>query len=118
MKRLNLFILQVDEVALNEVDDEETIEQEEKIAIEDQHGSEMSTAVELEQLAADADCPLEDLLPPGYLEFITSNSPVVSEVQHSSASEVSVSLEGMTFKLIYLLGEVKIEISSRQYLVF
>ncbi|CAH8472299.1 unnamed protein product [Schistosoma bovis] len=75
----------VDEVALNEVDDEETIEQEEKIAIEDQHGSEMSTAVELEQLAADADCPLEDLLPPGYLEFITSNSPVVSD---SSASEV------------------------------
>lgn len=107
--------MQVDEVALNEVDDEETIEQEEKIAIEDQHGSEMSTAVELEQLAADADCPLEDLLPPGYLEFITSNSPVVSD---SSASEVSVSLEGMTFKLIYLLGEVIIEISSRQYLVF
>ncbi|XP_018648130.1 putative helicase [Schistosoma mansoni] len=82
-----------DEVALTEVDDEETIEQEEKIATEDQHGSETSTAVELEQLASDADCPLEDLLPPGYLEFITSNSSVIPEAQYSSASEVNDSGE-------------------------
>ncbi|CAH8442374.1 unnamed protein product [Schistosoma turkestanicum] len=91
----------VNEVAFNEVeDDEETIEQEEKLALEGQHGSEISTAVELEQLAADADCPLEDLLPPGYLEFITSNSSVNSEEQNSSVSKVKDSDEPHSRKII------------------
>ncbi|KAK4472694.1 hypothetical protein MN116_003923 [Schistosoma mekongi] len=82
----------VDEVAFAEAeDDEETIEQEEKIAMEGQHGSQMSTTVELEQLAADANCPLEDLLPPGYLEFITSNSSV--RTQSIPINEVKNSVE-------------------------
>ncbi|KAH8853060.1 Helicase domino [Schistosoma japonicum] len=83
----------VDEAALAEAeDDEETIEQEEKIAMDGQHGSQMSTTVELEQLAADANCPLEDLLPPGYLEFITSNS-MTTKTQSISINEVKKSVE-------------------------
>ncbi|CAH8828941.1 unnamed protein product [Trichobilharzia szidati] len=64
-----------DEKAFEEAeDDEETIEQEEKIAMEGRHISGMSPTVELAQLEAEADCPLEDLLPPGYLEFLESCS--------------------------------------------
>ncbi|CAH8441587.1 unnamed protein product [Heterobilharzia americana] len=64
-----------DEKALAEAeDDEETIEQEEKFASEGQQISKISPTVELAELEADANCPLEDLLPPGYLDFLQSCS--------------------------------------------
>lgn len=54
-------------------DDEETIAREEEEAKND--GEQViSAAAELAQLAADADCPIGDLIPPGYLEACLAES--------------------------------------------
>lgn len=60
-------------------DDEETIEQEEKLALT--YGQAVSTETEVAQLTADADCPLDDLLPPGYLEYLQTNVTFNNDVK-------------------------------------
>ncbi|VDP89554.1 unnamed protein product [Echinostoma caproni] len=74
-------------------DDEETIAREEEEAKNDTGDPEVSAQTELAQLAADADCPIEDLIPPGYLEACVAESPCKPEdtaVSDSDADKQSV----------------------------
>ncbi|THD22460.1 Helicase domino [Fasciola hepatica] len=65
-------------------DDEETIAREEEEARNGVGDPEVSTEAELAQLAADADCPIEDLIPAGYLEACLADSykPEEKPVNH------------------------------------
>ncbi|CAH8669868.1 unnamed protein product [Dicrocoelium dendriticum] len=55
-------------------DDEETIDREEREAASYTAEPLPSAETELAQLAADADAPIENLLPPGYFEYLMSQS--------------------------------------------